>query len=527
VHLPWIRALSALAAIGAAPLSCGPTVSHPSTSGGGLITGSTSGSTGAHVASSSTGTTGHVTSATSTTGTTSSGTTEGQGAISTASAGSTAAASGTSGTTSSGGWSSGTSGSSGSSGHHHGSSSSSSSTSAGGTTATSTTASSTTTGTTASSTTSSTTASSTTSGTTASSTTTGTTTSGTTASSTTTGTTASSTTTGGTTTGGTTTGGTTNSGWLHTAGNHIYNDDGTVWHARGANIADTRSCNACAYSAPDVNEVLRRIDELTDNWHANFMRLDMESYASAGGRVTWADVLQDPSYLNDIQTIVAHVEAKQNVYIMLSLWVDPTFTTSGWPTTATGQEWTLLAQTFKDDPHVLFGLVNEPQNNYDGSQDAQVWTAMNNTVANIRAAEDAAGGPHHIVAVQGTGGWSRRLGYYVTHPITADTGDNIAYEVHVYDPQANFQSEWVTPAATIPVIIGEFGPASGYMTNADCSALMTQAEQLEVPYLAWTFHMRCDPNLLVDNSGGGCGVNMNLQPTAWGTLLKNQLANPY
>ncbi|MBS2032544.1 MAG: cellulase family glycosylhydrolase [Deltaproteobacteria bacterium] len=537
MHLPWIRALSTLAALGAVPMSCGPTHSRSSTSGGGLITGSSSGSTGAHVDSSSStgtiGTTGHITTATSTTtgSSTTAGATTGEGASTTTTSGGTtaAASTGSAGSGSSTGWSGG---SSGSTGHHHGSSSSSSTTTgtststttASSTTASSTTASSTTTGgSTASSTgsTSSTTASSTT----ASSTTTGGGTTSTTASSTTTGTTASSTTTGGTTTGST---GTASSGWLHTAGNHIYNDDGTIWHARGANIADTRGCNACAYNSPDVNEVIRRIDELTDVWHANFMRLDMESYASAGGRVTWADVLQDPSYLNDIQTIVAHVESKQNVYIMLSLWVDPTFTTSGWPTTATGSEWTLLAQTFKDDPHVLYGLVNEPQNNYDGSQDAQVWTAMNNTVANIRAAEDAAGTPHHIVAAQGTGGWSRRLGYYVTHPITAgNNGDNIAYEVHVYDPQANFQSEWVTPAATIPVIIGEFGPASGYMTMSDCSALMTQAEQLEVPYLAWTFHMRCDPNLLVDNSGGGCGVGMTLTPTSWGTLLKNQLANPY
>jgi endoglucanase len=299
-----------------------------------------------------------------------------------------------------------------------------------------------------------------------------------------------------------------------------------VWHGRGANLADTRSCNACAYQQPDVNEVLRRIDELVDNWHATFIRVDLESYATADGRVTWAGVLSDPQYLADIETIVSHIEAKPNVYVMLSLWVDPSFTSMGWPTTQTGTEWTKLAQIFNGHPRVLYGLVNEPQSNYDGSLDSQVWSAMNQTVASIRSVEDAAGSPHHVIAVQGTGGWSRRLDYYVTHPITAGGGDNIAYEVHVYDPASSFSSEWETPAQTLPVIIGEFGPASGYMTESDCSTLMSAADSAQVPYLAWTFHMRCDPNLLMDNSGGGCGINMPLQPTSWGTLLKNHLATP-
>jgi hypothetical protein len=44
---------------------------------------------------------------------------------------------------------------------------------------------------------------------------------------------------------------------------------------------------------------------------------------------------------------------------------------------------------------------------------------------------------------------------------------------------------------------------------------------------AWTFHMRCDPNLLVDNSGGGCGAGMTLAPTSWGNVLKTGLATTW
>ncbi len=267
--------------------------------------------------------------------------------------------------------------------------------------------------------------------------------------------------------------------WLAVVGNQIQTPDGQPWRGRGANLTDTRGCNACAYNAPSPAEVTRRVDELVDGWHANFIRLDLESYADAGGRVTWAGLLVDAAR---------------------------------------------LAEVFKDEPRVLFGLVNDPESNFDGAQDAQVWTAMNSAVRTIRDVETAAGTPHHVIAVQGTRQWSRVLDYYLTHPITAGGGVNIAYETHVYDPASSFAARFEDPSATGPVIIGEFGPVPGTMTLADTADLMARAEAHGVPYLAWTFHMRCDPNLLVDNSGGGGGGDMTLTPTAWGTQLKTRLA---
>jgi endoglucanase len=310
------------------------------------------------------------------------------------------------------------------------------------------------------------------------------------------------------------------SAWLSTSGNHIYLGK-SVWHGRGANLHDPRSCDACA-GAPNAAEVNRRMDELV-GWGANFIRLVLESSTLA------QTVSQNATYLSQIQSIVAHAAAKPGVYVMVSLWVDPTFTSMGWASNpATISEWKTLATAFAKEPRVLFGLVNEPQSNYDHSLDGQVWTSMNDTVAAIRAAEIAAGGQAHVVAVQGTGGWARFLDYYVTHPITAGNGQNIAYEVHVYDPPSTFAARFENPSKTLPVIIGEFGPAQGYMTLADSQALMTDAMKLEIPHLAWTFHMRCPPNLLVDNSNGGCGVNMALTPSpSWGVPFKAQLSQPW
>jgi endoglucanase len=237
--------------------------------------------------------------------------------------------------------------------------------------------------------------------------------------------------------------------------------------------------------------------------------------------------LEDADYRQDVIDIVDHVGTKPGVYVMVSLWIDPSFTAMGWPSSSTTTVWEELAAMFADDGHVLFGLVNEPESNFDGALDVDVWNAMNDTVAAIRAVEDANGGDRHVIAVQGTGGWSRFLSYYVENPITAGGGENIAYEAHVYDPPSAWPANFLDASATLPVIVGEYGPADGFMTLDDVDAFWDEMAARDIPHLAWTFHMRCPPNLLVDNSGGGCGVDMTLEPTEWGLAFQAWLATDW
>ncbi len=309
-------------------------------------------------------------------------------------------------------------------------------------------------------------------------------------------------------------------GWLTVQNKRITVAGKGVFRGRGANIHDTRSCNACTWGAPDVAEVKRRIDALVDDWGANFIRLNLESYASADGRVHWKGVNDDAAYLADVVEIVKHIGTKPDTYVLVSLWVDPTFSGLGWPTTATHPLWKTLVKSLAGSGHVMFGLCNEPESNFNGAEDANAWKAMNDTVQVIRDEETSLGSYPHVITVQGTGAWARRLDYYVTHPITAGGGTNIAYEVHVYDPASEFQNMFVDPAKTLPVVIGEFG-------EQDATQLMDLATQNDIPHLAWTFHMRCPPNLLVENSGGGCGQGMKLEPTAWGNVIKSRFAKPW
>ena len=309
-------------------------------------------------------------------------------------------------------------------------------------------------------------------------------------------------------------------GWMYTQGNRIKWSSGYNFHGRGANIQDGRSCGACvgADEWTSATEVNRRMDTLVDQWGASFVRLTLESDSSSS-------VLTDPTYLATIQGIIKYTTAR-GLPVLLSVWIDPSFNSQGWPTAQTIQVWQKLAATFATTPNLIFGLVNEPQQNYDGAQDWDVWNAMNDTVKAIRAVEAQYSNNQHIIAVQGTGGWARRLDFYVKYPISGAGGANIAYETHAYDVQSQFWTRFGGPSQSLPVIIGEYGPVAGTMSTDDCAALQQQAKQYEVPYLAWTFHENCPPNLLVENASG-CGINMTLAPTDWGNMVKNDLATAW
>lgn len=352
-------------------------------------------------------------------------------------------------------------------------------------------------------------------------------------------------------------------GSLWTHGRYIYDSDGFHWQARGANLHDSRSCNRCAYEPipenephPGIKEALSRADFLIGQWKVNFIRLLLESYPTAthtppkisgvcpnlvlaeeppsSTREQWQDVLESPAYVDEIKQIVDHVTIPGG-YVLLSLWEDPSIDKmTGLPTPRTIEVWRKLTNSFLTNQRVLFGIVNEPTCNLNGASDAQVRNAMQDVVDAIRAEEDAAGTPHHLITVPGAGAWARRISAYLPEPMRI-VGDNIVYEAHIYNRKHQFEELWKTPARSLPVIIGEFGPYNdptiATMYEHDVKALMIEAEEMEVPYLAFSFHQKCPPNLLKDTSGDDPSGSVcrlpSLELTVFGKWLQQQLAQRY
>lgn len=328
--------------------------------------------------------------------------------------------------------------------------------------------------------------------------------------------------------------------WLTIQGNRILRQ-GKPFHGRGANLHDTRSCMACAWNSPDPAGLMRWSDELLDRWKANFVRFDLSANASPqSGQVQWKTLSDDPGYLADMTAVVKHMTAKPGVYVIVTLFQDPSMKPdnsdfdSEWPTDASLARYQLVAQAFWDDPHVLFGLTNEPHG--PAANNAQLAARYLKAIDAIRAVETAKGSPkHHVIVVQAPQGWARDVSYFVANPIARD---QIAYEVHPYNPSKDFDALITQPAKTLPLILGEYGPATVggavQMTEADVKAMWPVAQAAEVPYIAWNFHQRCPPNLLQDKGGAsydGCGLGAStgftFARTAWGDLLFAHLQTPW
>jgi endoglucanase len=315
------------------------------------------------------------------------------------------------------------------------------------------------------------------------------------------------------------------SGGLRIQGNRIVTPDGKPFHGRGANLHDTRSCNACAYMAPNVAGLQRWANELIDNWKANFIRFNLWSWGAAEGRVQWRTLTEDAGYLADIKTVVTHMTSKPGVHVMITVFLDPTKDEeTGWPSTATIPVYEKLAETFADNPRVLFALTNEPF--ADESMNPALERLYLQAIDAIRAVERARSAPEHIVVVQAPQLWSRYLDYFVNKPIMRT---NVAYEVHAYNPQEEFEELITVPSRTLPILIGEYGPAAidgtVLMEESDVRALWTLCKSLEVPHIAWNFHHRCEPDLLRDTGGDGCLLSpgYNFPREAWGDMLYEYL----
>lgn len=125
------------------------------------------------------------------------------------------------------------------------------------------------------------------------------------------------------------------------------------------------------------------------------------------------------------------------------------------PNSAFADFWSRLAQIYKNNPRVIFGLMNEPHD-----MPTEQWvSAANAAIAAIRAA-----GASNLILVPGnawTGAWTWHQSYYGTPNAVAmlnvtDPLNNFAFEVHQYlDPDGSgTSSQIVSPTVGVERLAG-------------------------------------------------------------------------
>jgi hypothetical protein len=306
---------------------------------------------------------------------------------------------------------------------------------------------------------------------------------------------------------------------------------GAPWMGRGVNTDDIFLCgynNTLSLTTADKT-LEAMVSGLVSGWKPNFIRMSL-AMDSNPTTVSW---LSDPAqYKTPMTNVIEAIGQDPGVYVLVTLRSDLSMIlgqpgnteTSGIPSdtattpnatkfpTGTDAVYTALVDSFGHLPYVMFGISNEPGGS--ARSNATIAAAMDHAVGTIRAEEDKLGVPHHIVSVQGND-YSADISFYAVTPRPI-TYDNVVYELHYYPSTTGQTPTSYSSAATIPVIIGEYG---NFTTKVPQSAFYADMESMQISTLAWDFeaYSNCAPDLL-DVTG-----TSTLTPTAWGTTVQTYL----
>lgn len=233
--------------------------------------------------------------------------------------------------------------------------------------------------------------------------------------------------------------------WLHVSGNQIKDASGNAVTLRGVSLLAPEhngECTTCGGSKP-ISEMLAWQADASRGWYSRIVRLCVTTAKVADPEHSFAEVI-DPY----VQLAVA-----KGLYVIVDLhYVSDFDAGSG---TGVKQQtvldfWNYVAPRYANTPNVLFEVYNEPINPDNWAS----WKAfIQPVVTAIRAVA-----PNNLILV-GNPQWSTRVNAAVTDPIA---GSNLVYVYHIYPNQgspttANLDSKFGTAAATIPVMITEFG----------------------------------------------------------------------
>ncbi len=257
---------------------------------------------------------------------------------------------------------------------------------------------------------------------------------------------------------------------------------------------------------------LNSVDVAVGTWKANVFRLAVSnSY--------WFHSTIGPGYKAKVDAIIARA-SELDAYVILDLHNYEK------AKTADAEFWSDAADRYKNNPAVLFGLLNEPY-----GTGWQVWRDGDSEGPGMQGLLNAVRltGANNIV-LAGGGDWGYDLsgimpgfegrpnGYALTDTAS---GNGIVYDSHVYPWKSYPQSKVVHAAFLYPVLLGEFAHPSG--TNFSphpafeshetwVPRMMDWVNVNNLHWTGWNFSDTAHPAMLVDWS---------YQPTShWGEIAR-------
>jgi len=179
--------------------------------------------------------------------------------------------------------------------------------------------------------------------------------------------------------------------------------------------------------------------------------------------------------------------------------------------------WERVASHFKDEPHVIFEIFNEPEN-----ISAADWRRCANRLVRVIRAQGAG----QLIIVGGLE-YGRELDWVLREPVA---GENIAYASHIFPSHARsgWDHDFGSVAARYPVVITEWGfidkkqtpnPSDSYLSGdvgTYGDPLMSYLAKRGIGWVACWFDEQWQPAMLLP---GGNGY------TDWGKFATLELKN--
>ena len=233
--------------------------------------------------------------------------------------------------------------------------------------------------------------------------------------------------------------------WLHVDGNQIKDASGNAVTLRGVSLLAPEhngECTTCGGSKP-ISEMLAWEADASRGWYSRIVRLCVTTAKVADPERSFAEIV-DP---------YVQLAVSKGLYVIVDLHYVSDFDAGGG--TGVKQQtvldfWNYVAPRYASTPNVLFEVYNEPIN-------PDNWTSWKTYIQPVVTAIRAVA-PNNLILV-GNPQWSTRVNAAVSDPIA---GSNVVYVYHLYPNQgspttANLDAKFGTAAASIPVMITEFG----------------------------------------------------------------------
>lgn len=302
---------------------------------------------------------------------------------------------------------------------------------------------------------------------------------------------------------------------LHVQGNKIVDSSGEEVILRGVNLENREWAWSDGNKSIDYER--RAIPELADSWNANVIKI-----AFASGPV----LREDSAYLEQLDEIIELASA-YDMYVLLAYrYAEPDTSQARMPGDDAQEAFTFLANRYRSEPAVLYGLQVEPhrclEEDDEGNRDClassqeEFWNDL--LVPRFTSMIDAIREqhPNALIFVPGTH-YGRFVHWALENPVPRP---NLVYKSHVYNSWEDVREKFFFDEMheRYPLFIGEFGTTNteeSAMDLEDVRDLLDYAQEKRIGWAAWLFNDAGKPTLLADKN--------TFEPNEYGQEVRSRL----